>query len=179
MLTNECGVSVSFDPQSGDPMPTVHKYTAIWDTGATGTVITQKIIDDCGLVATGMTRMHGVGGAISNVETFLVNIYLPNKVAIPEMRVCKGDLGGGADILIGMNVITLGDFAITNPGGDTQFSFRVPGHGDIDFVRETAKDNARRAAMNKKGPNNRGGQKHRRPKSQRRNKGKGKGKRKR
>jgi len=92
------------------------------------------------------------------------------------MRVCKGDLGGNADILIGMNVINLGDFAITNPGGNTQFSFRVPAHGDIDFVRETNIDNAKRAAMNKKGPNNRGGQKHRRPKSQRGNKGKGKGK---
>lgn len=92
------------------------------------------------------------------------------------MRACKGDLGDNADILIGMNVINFGDFAITNPGGNTQFSFRVPGHGDIDFVRETNIDNARRAAMNKKGPNNRGGQKHRRPKSQRGNKGKGKGK---
>ena len=144
---------------------------AIWDTGATGTVITQKVIDDCGLVATGMTQMHGVAG-ISNVETFLVNIYLPNNVAIQDMRVCKGDLSGNADILIGMNVINLGDFAITNPGGVTQFSFRVPGHGDIDFVREANKDNARRAAMNKKGPTNRGGQKNRRPKSQRRRKGK-------
>jgi len=43
-------------------MPAVHKYAAIWDTGATGTVITQKVIDECGLVATGMTQMHGVGG---------------------------------------------------------------------------------------------------------------------
>lgn len=123
-----------------------------------------------------MTQMHGVGGAIANVETFLVNIYLPNNVAIQEMRVCKGDLGDNADILIGMNVINLGDFAITNPGGITQFSFRVPGHADIDFVRETNRDNTKRAAMSKKGPSNRGGQKHRRPKSQRRNRGKGRGK---
>lgn len=149
----------------------MHQYVAIWDTGATGTVITQKVIDDCGLVATGMTQMHGVSGT-SIVETFLVNIYLPNRVAIPEMRVCIGDLGGTADILIGMNVISLGDFAITNPGGNTQFSFRVPGQADIDFVRDSKKDNARRAAMSNKGPTIRGRQKHYRPKSQRKNKGK-------
>lgn len=42
----------------------------------------------------------------------------------------------GADILIGMDVINRGDFAVTNVGGITKFSFRVPSEAHIDFVED-------------------------------------------
>src|SRR4051812_46415410 len=54
-------------------------YLAIWDTGATGTVITQKVVDDLGLKATGMVKVHGVQGE-HTTETFMVCVKLPNKV---------------------------------------------------------------------------------------------------
>ena len=41
-----------------------------------------------------------------------------------------------SDVLIGMDIISRGDFAITHPGGRTKFSFRVPSQADIDFVEE-------------------------------------------
>jgi len=34
------------------------KYIGIWDTGATNSVISQKVVDECGLIATGMTMVH-------------------------------------------------------------------------------------------------------------------------
>jgi hypothetical protein len=37
-------------------------------------------------------------------------------------------------MLIGMNIITMGDFAITNHRGQTVMSFRVPSLQKIDFV---------------------------------------------
>lgn len=54
---------------------------------------------------------------------------------VPSVRVTKGNLGT-ADILIGMNIINLGDFAVTNKNGATKFTFRVPSQTDIDFVLE-------------------------------------------
>ena len=39
-------------------------------------------------------------------------------------------------MLIGMDIISKGDFAITHPGGHTKFSFRVPSQADIDFAVE-------------------------------------------
>jgi hypothetical protein len=42
----------------------------------------------------------------------------------------------GCDVLIGMDVITTGDLAITNHNGKTTFSFRVPACEEIDFVEE-------------------------------------------
>ena len=39
------------------------------------------------------------------------------------------------DMLIGMDVISLCDFTITNPGAETKFSFQVPSTLDIDFEK--------------------------------------------
>jgi hypothetical protein len=35
-----------------------------------------------------------------------------------------------------MNIISRGDFAVTNKGGITKFSFRIPSLVHIDFVEE-------------------------------------------
>jgi len=138
VLKNQCGISSAFDPASGGVAPPLTQFDAIWDTGATNSVITQKVIDTCGLVATGMTQVHGVHG-VSASETFLVNIFLPNKVAFSGVRVTKGDILD-ADILIGMDVINQGDFAVTNHNGITKFSFRIPSKLHIDFVQEYNKE---------------------------------------
>jgi hypothetical protein len=46
----------------------------------------------------------------------------------------------GCDMLIGMDVINLGDFAVTNYNGRTMFSFRMPSADRIDFVRLSLSD---------------------------------------
>lgn len=69
-------------------------------------------------------------------ETFLVNIFLPNNVGVPQMTVVKGRIAGNADVLIGMDIITLGDFALTNQAGNTVFSFCTPSQRCFDFVEE-------------------------------------------
>lgn len=47
----------------------------------------------------------------------------------------------GTDVLIGMDIITAGDLAITNHNGRTTFSFRVPSCEEIDFVGEINEHN--------------------------------------
>ncbi len=42
----------------------------------------------------------------------------------------------GIDLLIGMDIIGLGDFAVTNLNGVTQFTFRLPSVESIDFVNQ-------------------------------------------
>ncbi len=84
-----------------------------------------------------MAQVHGVHG-METVETFLVNIYLPNKVAITNARVTLGQQLPDADILIGMDVICRGDFAVTNAGGITKFSYRNPSIEHIDYTAEAA-----------------------------------------
>lgn len=111
------------------------EFDAIWDTGATNSVISTKVVDECGLKPIGMTRVFHAGGSTENCEVFLVSIFLPNKVVVPTVRVTKGVLAG-CDVLIGMDVISQGDFAITHHGGKTTFSFRLPSREQIDFVKQ-------------------------------------------
>jgi len=66
----------------------------------------------------------------------LINVYLPNKAKIVNVKALEGT-PNSCDMLIGMDVITLGDFAITNPNGKTVFSFRMPSMTEIDFIKHS------------------------------------------
>ena len=105
-------------------------------------MITQKVVDACGLKPSGITQVHGVHGP-EYVETFLVNVALPGQVMIPGLRVSLAKQLPEADILIGMDVIVHGDFAVTNADAVTKFSFRVPPVEHIDFVEDLNERNTR------------------------------------
>lgn len=100
---------------------------AVWDTGATHTVITKKIIDQLSLEPTGKTTAHGVH-ATNTVNTYLVHILLPNQLIIPTVRVLEGSMSG-IDVLIGMDIISKGDFVVSNAKGKTIFEFGMPAKG--------------------------------------------------
>ena len=138
VLRTDCFVGSAFDLASGAVGPQqLNKYTAIWDTGATGSVITQKVVDDLALKPIGMTIAQGVQGQ-HNTEVYLVSLGLPNGVGFKNIRVTKGILGS-VDVLIGMDIIVEGDFAITHKDGKTCFSFRCPSSDRIDFVKPDPK----------------------------------------
>jgi hypothetical protein len=109
-------------------------FDAIWDTGATNSVISQAVIQKCGLAATGMAKVHGVHG-VQTKPTYLVNIELPDKVVFAAMRVTEGEVADG-DMLIGMDIISQGDFSVTNCDGRSQFSYRTPSIEHIDYVAQ-------------------------------------------
>ena len=134
-LTNTCRVSNSWDPFSEDSKLPMMSVTAIWDTGATHSVISQRVVDECGLIPEGMTDVYHAQGRAEEVPMYSVNIELPNEVMFPGLLVTLGDFLGG-DVLIGMDIIGAGDFAVTNNNGATKFSYRYPSSADIDFVRE-------------------------------------------
>lgn len=134
VLQTKCRISEALDPDI-DEQPQMPEFDAIWDTGATNCVITQTVVDTCGLVPTGRTRISGVDGVIET-DTYLVNLILPNRVGVMGVRATKGNMVG-IDLLIGMDVINRGDFAVTNLNGKTKFSFRFPSKAHIDFVEES------------------------------------------
>jgi len=74
------------------------------------------------------------------VNTYLVNLFLPNNVVVAAVPVSEGGIAGG-DVLIGMDIITMGDFAITNCDGRSCWTFRMPAVEEIDFVREIQEHN--------------------------------------
>lgn len=102
------------------------KYKAIWDTGATNTVITSRILEELSLTIVDTTTIIGVNSKTENIQVALFNLLLPNNVSIKEVRGSVCTIVGDADILIGMDIIKFGDLAISNGGGQTLFSFAIP-----------------------------------------------------
>ncbi len=105
----------------------------IWDTGATGSVVTQAVVDDLGIEPIGFTQVHTANGSTVS-PVYLVAVLLPNKVSI-DTRVTMAPLEG-CDVLIGMDVISLGDFSVTNFNGKTTVSFRIPSCEEVDYVKQ-------------------------------------------
>jgi predicted aspartyl protease len=110
------------------------KAVAIWDTGATNTAITPRIVKQLNLLPISMTRVSTAGGLI-DTPVYLVDVFLPNFVAIPSLRVTECELVQDTDVLIGMDIITQGDFAVSNYKEKTTFSFRMPSLLEIDLTK--------------------------------------------
>ena len=46
---------------------------------------------------------------------YLLDLVLPNEVHVPDVAVVDTEIGNqGVDVLIGMDIISLGDFAVSN-----------------------------------------------------------------
>jgi hypothetical protein len=99
-------------------------YKGVWDTGATLTMITPKIFTELKLTAVDTVMVHGVN-SLMEVPVVLVNFILPNKTMINGVRATVSDIQG-VDMLIGMDLIKLGDFSISNFDKKTIFTFAIP-----------------------------------------------------
>lgn len=140
-LNSQCKISEAYsikDKESGKPHPVAIDFRALWDTGATKSSISQKVVDALGLKPVSKGKNHTAAGIV-DTYLYIVNIILPSNVGIPCLMVTCSDLGD-IDVLIGMDVINKGDFAITNVKGKTTFSFRVPSIETIDFVNNPPKN---------------------------------------
>ncbi len=138
-LKTMCMVSDGWYPSGDESHPPMYEFIALWDTGATGSVISQAVVNTCELQATGTRTMLHPQGFTRGVRAYTINVKLPNEVEFQALPVILGNLPG-YDVLIGMDIISLADFAITHPVGETKFSFRIPSQADIDFVRDEERD---------------------------------------
>ena len=135
-LITEVIIQPAFDPgQITETDMPYAPFLAILDTGATITTISQKVVQTLHLHPIGVIQVDSISHRyFSNV--YLVNIALRNKVGLSAMHVVEGNIRS-ADVLLGMDVITRGDLAISNKNGKTTFSFRMPSIERIDFAQTT------------------------------------------
>ena len=107
---------------------------ALWDTGATSTVVNTKISSYLNLVPVGRRIARGIHSS-APVNRYIVNIELLNGVTSNSLAVVEANLGDDIDVLIGMDIIGAGDFAIC---GSTFFSFATPTlDNPVDFVEKS------------------------------------------
>ena len=109
---------------------------AQWDTGATGTCISKELVNKMNLIPTGKLKIHTPSGE-GIVNKYMVDLVLNKELIIKNLPVIDSEIGAqGIDVLIGMDIISLGDFAISNFEGKTQFSFRIPSQNDVDYKKD-------------------------------------------
>lgn len=145
-------IQVGVTEHDGEPPPNrkprdLHPATAIVDTGATGTSITEAFARELSLTQTGFGLLSGIGMDRQRRRTFTVDIGMPNSVLIIGHRVVEVPFLQDADILLGMDILTLGDLAITqDAAGRTVLSCRFPPGNPIDFVPASNEAHSRMAA---------------------------------
>ena len=135
LLVSDVKISMPLTPDGSMGNINWRTYKAIWDTSAQCSVITKKVVVDLHLKSIGIMLIHGVTGIAyqrSYIITISINegIIFPTLTGIPSCR----KLPSGYDILLGMDIIQWGDFAVTNFEDKTVFSFRVPSQECIDFT---------------------------------------------
>lgn len=137
----DCPVDISQSSITSTKSLIYNSHHAIWDTGATNSVITKKVADQLSLEPIGMTQVHTAGGCV-DCNIYSINICLPNSININNVTVTEAPLEG-FDVLIGMDIIGLGDFAVSSQDGNTMVSYRIPSDGPVDFVEQLKRRNAR------------------------------------
>lgn len=100
---------------------------AVWDTGATNTVISPEIVEALALKPIGNTSISSYGGIVE-ANMYKIDLCFENGYKIRNLEVMSGDYSD-YDVLIGMDVITQGDFCISTVNGKTSFCFRIPSQG--------------------------------------------------
>ncbi|MBQ7985278.1 MAG: aspartyl protease family protein [Bacteroidales bacterium] len=129
-------------PSKNNDLLQFTQYRALWDTGATNSVVTPKIVKELNLIPIGVTKTTHAGGH-SEVNVFQISIRLPNNIIIPNVLVSEcADQAGRFDLIVGMDIISLGDFAITGQGNQRMVSFCLPSMMMIDYVPIAAQFNS-------------------------------------
>jgi len=117
-------------------------YTkAIWDTGATMSMIKTSFAKQLGLEIIGYCTICSITGSV-DAPSYQTQLTLCNEGGVDLMgfapQVCGCDYISTSDdvgIIIGMDIITQGDFCISNDQANTVMSFRTPSGGIIDFAK--------------------------------------------
>ncbi len=90
---------------NGDKEPV--KCNAIWDTGATSSMISANTARKLMLAPVGLTQIAGVHG-INNAKCYLVDVIFGNGFTLHEIKVSEASDFGGFDFLVGMDIISRG-----------------------------------------------------------------------
>ena len=109
---------------------------ALWDTGAQCSLISMSVVEKLGLTANGKMKIKTPSGE-KEFDTYMVDAIIPAEeegVRFTGIQVAESMIGSqNVDFLVGMNIICMGDFAVSNYNGRTAFTFRMPSMNETNY----------------------------------------------
>jgi len=109
---------------------TYHKTdTALWDTGATNTLISSSIVSQLNLQPLSKAIISCANGEVETT-TYLIHVILPTQTAELNVEAILND-NPDYQVVIGMDIISKCDLSISNKDGKSIFSLRHPSSADI------------------------------------------------
>lgn len=104
------------------------------DTGSADSEITETVVNKLSVVPIDDKEYHTANGKIV-APKYNVTLTLQDSVVFPNIQTSLfTNNGDGFDFLIGMDIISQGNLAVTNYNGTMRISFEYPAHGTIDFT---------------------------------------------
>jgi hypothetical protein len=97
----------------------------IFDTGATGSMISENVAKELSLIPCGNITVSGVHGT-ENANLYKLDIIFGGKYILPDHTVSGAGNDAGFDLLIGMDIIAMGNLTIFRENGKTFFTFYLP-----------------------------------------------------
>jgi hypothetical protein len=111
------------------------EVVGIIDTGCNTTCISRRLIRTLELQQKGIATSKNSSAREEISLLFDAVFVLPQNIQTPLLRVADFSRKAEFEVLIGMDIITSCDLAITNDAGNTVVSFRKPHGPYIDFSR--------------------------------------------
>lgn len=118
---------------------------AMIDTGCTNTSIPHNVVEFLGLVPSGFQKMNAVN------KSYVCNFYICNMIIEDQIQINDVIVVGlpqleSADetetptaneqMILGMDILSKCDFAITNKNEGTEFTIAYPSKRNLDFTKE-------------------------------------------
>ena len=138
LITTKCRVGNPYDPSAD-----VCEGIALWDTGATNTAIHPQLAAELKLIPIDRRDVREVISS-SRVNVYIVNLVLGKVGHIVDMLELNV---GKSDILVGMDIIGIGDFSICD-GRVFSYCF-PPCENPIDLEGKAQRVNKRMAAKSR------------------------------
>jgi predicted aspartyl protease len=108
---------------------------ALWDTGASISAITPDIMNKLKVTPVSKRTIAGIHST-QVVDIVYITVELPNSVIKKNIEVAVCDIPSNVGMILGMDIILLGDFAISNGNSQTLLSFAAPPFKEkIDFSK--------------------------------------------
>jgi hypothetical protein len=98
--------------------------SALWDTGAEICAISSELVQRLNLLKFGTEWIVGFGG-MGEWDKYYIDLTLDDNHHIYNVPAVFNPNMKSQDIIIGMNVITQGDFALIRETGGTRFVFKM------------------------------------------------------